>query len=71
MKFISIIIICILLLNSCGIYRTTDAREISPNADERGKKNIEEGKGFRLMGWKNKGSGNVLFDSSNQLGRGS
>ncbi len=71
MKFISIIIISILLLNSCGIYRPTDARVISPNADERVKKNIEEGKGFRLMGMNKKGSGNFLFASSNPLWRAS
>ena len=71
MKFISIIIISILLLNSCGIYRPTDAREISPNADERVKKNIEEGKGFRLMGNLNKGNGNFLFASSNPMWRAS
>jgi len=71
MKFISIIIFSILLLNSCGIYRPTDAREISPNADERVKRNIEEGRGFRLMGMGNKGNGNFLFASSNPLWRAS
>ena len=70
MKFISIIIFSILLLNSCGIYRPTDARVISPDADKRIKKNIEEGKGFRLMGM-NKGNGNFLFASSNPLWRAS
>ena len=45
-------------LNSCGPfkYKPVDAREVSPNADERVKKNIEEGKGFRLMGGKKGGT---------------
>ena len=38
------------LFASCGIYRPVDARKVSPNADERVKKNLEEGKGFTLMG---------------------
>ena len=71
MKFLFIIIFSTLLLNSCGIYRPTDAREISPNADKRVKKNIEEGRGFRLMNMGNKGNGNFLFASSNPLWRAS
>jgi len=30
------------LLNSCGIWDPADARKVSPNADERVKKNLEE-----------------------------
>ena len=37
-------------LNSCGIYKPVDARKVSPNADERVKKNLEEGRGITLMG---------------------
>ena len=48
------------LLNSCGIYRPTDARKVSPNPDERVRQNIEEGKGFRLLK-KNKQSGEFDF----------
>ena len=45
----------LLYLNSCGLYRPTDARKVSPNADERVKKNQAEGKGFSLGGFgKNK-----------------
>ncbi len=56
-------------LNSCGPfkYKPVDAREVSPNADERVKKNIEEGKGFRLMGGKK--GGTFDFASSNYLWR--
>ena len=57
-------------LNSCGIYKPTDARKVSPNADERVKKNLEEGKGFSLMGLgENKGSVSFQFASSNPMWR--
>ena len=71
MRFILIIILSISLLNSCGIYRPTDARVISPNADERIKKNIEEGRGFRLSNLNKQGGGNFLFASSNPMWRAS
>jgi hypothetical protein len=48
MKFIIIFITIISLLTSCGIYRPTDARKVSPDAKKRVKKNLEEGKGFRI-----------------------
>ena len=56
-------------LNSCGPlkYKPVDARKVSPNADDRVKKNIEEGKGFRLMGGKK--GGTFDFASSNYLWR--
>lgn len=38
------------LLNSCGIWDPADARKVSPNADERVKKNLEEGRGVTLGG---------------------
>ena len=68
MKFFLIIISLIFLLNSCGVYRPTDAREVSPDADERVRKNIETGKGFRLS-TAMKGNGNFLFASSNPMWR--
>ena len=57
-------------LSSCGIWDPADARKVSPNADERVKKNLEEGKGFSLMGLgENKGSGAFQFASSNPMWR--
>ena len=57
------------LFNSCGMYKPVDARKVSPNADERVRKNLEEGKGFTLMGG-GKGSGtNYEFASSNPMWR--
>jgi hypothetical protein len=54
MKIFIIFILSLFLLNSCGIYKKTDARQVSPNATDRVKKNMEEGKTFRLSnigGW--------------------
>jgi hypothetical protein len=56
----------LLTLNSCGIYKKVDARKVSPNPDERVKKNLDEGRGFRLLGNKNK-SGDFSFATSNEL----
>ena len=38
------------LLSSCGIWDPADARKVSPNADERVKKNLEEGRGMTIQG---------------------
>ena len=48
----SILILCFFLTTNCGIYKPADARKIDPNVNERVKKNIEEGRGFRVMGGK-------------------
>ena len=64
-------LISVIFLNSCGIWDPADARKIPANADERVKKNLEEGKGFTLMG-AGKGSGtNYQFASSNPMWRAS
>ena len=59
-----------LLLNSCGT--GADARKFPPEPEKRVQKNLEEGKGFRLMDTvkKNK-STNFEFASSNELWRAS
>ena len=38
------------LLDSCGIYKPVDARKVPASADERVKRNLEEGKGFCRQG---------------------
>ena len=72
-KTISIIsIFCISLLSCKGGIPGADARKVSYDPKERVKKNLEEGKGFRLMDIaKNEGSGNFEFASSNALWRAS
>ena len=59
-----------LFFNSCGIYRPTDARKVPVNADERVKKNMEEGRGFRIAGLGKKG-GDFMFSSANPMWRAS
>ena len=72
-KFTKILIfICILpfLLNSCA--NRGDARKSPPDPKLRVKRNMEEGRGFRLMDSVNKkGSTNYEFASSNELWRAS
>ena len=73
-KFINILVfICILpfLFNSCA--NRGDARKSPPDPKLRVKRNLEEGKGFRLMNTVKKrgGSTNYEFASSNDLWRAS
>ena len=48
--FRNIIIIALFfgLISACGIYKYSDAKKNPTNANERIKKNLEEGKGFRI-----------------------
>tara|TARA_E500000331_G_scaffold279849_1_gene272998 strand:+ start:211 stop:789 length:579 start_codon:yes stop_codon:yes gene_type:complete len=61
------------LLNSCGTgwWDPADARKVSPNAKERVKKNLEEGKGVTLQGMMggNSKNTNYQFASSNPMWR--
>tara|TARA_B100001287_G_scaffold263874_1_gene255170 strand:- start:2474 stop:3031 length:558 start_codon:yes stop_codon:yes gene_type:complete len=58
------------LLNSCGM--GADARKYPPQPELRVKKNLEEGRGFRLMDQaKIGGTRNFEFASSNELWRAS
>ena len=56
-------------LSSCGIWDPADARKVSPNADERVRKNLEEGRGITLMGGLKGGSTSYQFASSNPMWR--
>ena len=68
-KHVSLIAL-LLFLSSCGIYKYSDARKNPVNANERVKKNMEEGRGFRLGSLGKKG-GDFLFSSSNPMWRAS
>ena len=76
MNKIKLTIFCIILsiiLGACnGKIPGADARKVSYDPKERVKKNLEEGRGFRLDdAFSNKGSGNFEFASSNELWRAS
>ncbi len=70
---ITIILAFSLFLTSCKLANLGgDARENPPDPRERVKKNLEEGKGFRLMDFgTNNTGGNFEFASSNELWRAS
>ena len=74
-KFILVILI-FFTLTSCakeGFFKTGDARKNPPDPRERVKKNLEEGRGFRLndaIGGRGGGT-NFEFASSNELWRAS
>ena len=73
-QFILLLTIFLPFLNSCNGFNQTDAKEFPPDPRERVKKNLEEGRGFTLMGGvKNRGSSSGDFDfaSSNELWRAS
>ena len=61
----------IFLLNSCGIYKKTDARKIPTDGLERAKKNIEEGRGVSLKNLTGNKKTNYEFATSNPLWRAS
>ena len=70
LKLIAILVIS-LILASCQLAKLGgDAKKNPPDPRERVKRNLEEGKGFRLNDMMKKGgSGNFEFASSNELWR--
>ena len=74
-NFIALFLLGLFLigLNACNGFNQTDARKFPPNPELRVKKNLEEGRGFRLDS-AIKGSmkgGDFLFASANELWRAS
>ena len=74
LRFIIFFSIGLLMLNSCNGMPGADARKYPPDPKERVKKNLEEGRGFRLgdaiRGETGKG-GDFMFASANELWRAS
>ena len=69
-KLALITIFSLLLLNSCSggkIWDTAPASEVPHSADERVRKNIEEGKGLKLLRTGESAGGTVMFASANPL----
>ena len=58
-------------LNSCGIYRPVSAKDYPPEPEKRIKKNLEEGRGFTIMGQMDKKGGDFDFATSNEMWRAS
>ena len=68
-KFLSILL-ALLILNGCGLYKRSDVKDNPVNVNDRVRKNIEEGKGVRF-GVGNKKGGVFDFASANELWRAS
>ena len=71
LKILVLLTIFLPFLNSCGKLPGADAKQFPPDPKERVKKNLEEGRGFRLddaLGGGNK-AGKFDFASSNELWR--
>ena len=73
MKFLNVVLLIfsIALLNSCQAlkYKKVSAKDYPPDPKLRIKKNMEEGRGFRLMDTIERGGGKFEFASSNPLWR--
>ena len=70
-QILFVLFLSITLLNSCsGLPKGGDGRLVNP--EDRVKKNLEEGRGFKLMDMNKKSGGGVFeFASSNELWRAS
>ena len=68
-KLLPLILLTLFLMNSCGIYKRSDVKDNPINVDERVKRNIQEGRGFRFGKGSTRG-GDFDFASSNPLWRG-
>ena len=71
-KFLNIFLSFIILvsLNSCGLYKRADVKDVPVNVDDRTRKNIQEGRGIRFGKGATRG-GDFDFASSNPLWRAS
>ena len=68
-RFITLITITLFFLNSCGLYKRSDIKDNPVNVNERVRKNIQEGRGFRFGSGATRG-GDFDFATSNPLWRG-
>ena len=68
-KLAAFIVFTTLFINSCGIYKRSDIKDNPVNVDERVKRNIQEGRGFKFGRGATRG-GDFDFASSNPLWRG-
>ena len=68
-----LLLTALVFLNSCEAlkYKPVDAKEFPPEPEKRVRKNLEEGKGFRIFGGDDEKGGNFDFASANPLWRAS
>ena len=65
-----LLLMIIINLNSCGIYRPVSAKDYPPEPEKRIQKNLQEGRGFQVLGGNKKG-GDFDFATSNEMWRAS
>ncbi len=70
-KFIVILFTVSFLLTSCGLYKKTDYKTNPLNDADKRKKNMEEGRGFRIKNIGTNSGGTFQFASSNPMWRAS
>tara|TARA_A100001388_G_C28607044_1_gene420987 strand:+ start:61 stop:597 length:537 start_codon:yes stop_codon:yes gene_type:complete len=70
-KFLIMLFVTALLLNSCGTFKKVDAKKVPVKGMDRARKNIEEGRGISLKNLGKRGSTNYEFSSSNPMWRAS
>jgi hypothetical protein len=70
LKTLVLLSIISMILNSCGL-PGADARKYPPDPKKRVQKNMDEGKGFKIMDSIKKSGGTFEFASSNELWRAS
>mgnify|MGYP001240928917 CR=1 FL=1 len=70
-KKIFILASILLFLNGCGGYKPVDTRKVPIKGTDRARKNVEEGRGFKLGNIGKRGSTNYEFSTSNPMWRAS
>ena len=72
-RFLTIFVVLnLIVLNSCGMYKKVDQRQMPDGAQAKARKNIEEGRGVSIGGLvKKRGSTNYEFSTSNPMWRAS
>ena len=66
----ALLLMILINLNSCGIYRPVSAKDYPPEPEKRIQKNLQEGRGFQVLGGNKKG-GDFDFATSNEMWRAS
>ena len=66
----AILLLILMFISGCGIYKPVDARKVPASATDRAQKNIEEGRSFKLFD-ANRAGGDFQFASSNGLWKAS
>ena len=69
LKKFSYLILILLFLTQCGLYKKTDAKKVPVNAKDRVQKNLEEGRRIKFGNLGNPRSGEFEFATSNEMWR--